>query len=103
MTAAPTRLALPLGLIAFAAYVALVPWTSRVWLRTGDEPPYLIAAHSIAYDNDLDLRNNYDPNVYLGWYTTPGLAHQTRTRADGAEFLVHTYGLPFLIAPAYRL
>ncbi|MBI3764783.1 MAG: hypothetical protein HY260_23325 [Chloroflexi bacterium] len=103
MTAAPTRLALPLGLIAFAVYVALVPWTSRVWLRTGDEPHYLIAAHSIAYDNDLDLRNNYDPNVYLGWYTTPGLAHQTRTRADGAEFLVHTYGLPFLIAPAYRL
>lgn len=103
MTAPSTRLALPLGLITLAVYLALVPWTSRVWLRTGDEPHYLIAAHSLAYDGDLDLSNNYDPNVYLNWYTTADLGRQVRTRGDGAQFLVHTYGLPFLIAPVYRL
>jgi hypothetical protein len=99
----PTRLALPLGLITLAVYLALLPWTTRVWLRTGDEPHYLIAAHSLAYDGDFDLSNNYDPDVYQNWYTVADIGRQVRIRADGAQFLVHTYGLPLLLAPVYRL
>jgi hypothetical protein len=99
----PIRLALPIGLATLAVYLALLPWTTQVWLRSGDEPHYLIAAHSLAHDGDFDLRNNYDPEVYQNWYTVADLGKQVRTRADGAEFLVHTYGLPLLIAPVYRL
>ncbi|MEP7359727.1 MAG: hypothetical protein ABI847_20920, partial [Anaerolineales bacterium] len=97
------RLALPLRLAVFAVYLALLPWTSQVWLKTGDEPHYLVAAASLARDGDLDLRNNYDPAVYLDWYTANNLTPHVKTRADGAEFLIHTYGLPFLIAPAFWL
>jgi len=98
-----TRLILPLRLGLFAVYLALLPWTSQVWLKTGDEPHYLVAAASLARDGDFDLRNNYDPAVYLDWYTANNLTPHVKTRADGAEFLIHTYGLPLLIAPAYWL
>ena len=63
MNAAGARLALPLRLAVFAVYLALLPWTSQVWLKTGDEPHYLVAAASLAQDGDFDLRNNYDPAV----------------------------------------
>ena len=62
-----------------------------------------MAAASIARDGDLDLRNNYDPAVYLDWYTAANLTPHVKTRSDGAQFLNHTYGLPLLIAPAYWL
>jgi hypothetical protein len=97
------RLALPLTLAVLAIYIALLPWTGQVWVRTGDEPHYLIAADSLVRDGDLDLRNNYDPNVYLDWYPSPNLDRQVKFRADGAQFLIHTYGLSILIAPAYWL
>jgi hypothetical protein len=103
MSNSATRLAFPLTLLVFAVYVALLPWTGQVWLRTGDEPHYLIAADSLVRDGDLDLRNNYDAQVYLDWYPAANLDRQVQTRADGAQFLIHTYGLPFLIAPAYWL
>src|SRR6266851_4907202 len=103
MSNSATRLAFPLTLLVLAFYLALLPWTGQVWLRTGDEPHYLIAADSLVRDGDLDLRNNYAPKVYLDWYPGATLDRQVKTRADGAQFLVHTYGLPFLIAPAYWL
>ena len=83
--------------------MALLPWTGQVWLRTGDEPHYLIAADSLVRDGDFDLSNNYNPNVFLDWYASPNLDRQVKARADGAQFLIHTYGLSILIAPAYWL
>src|SRR5258706_1029740 len=100
---AARRFALPLTLFVLAVYVALLPWTGQVWPRTGDEPHYLVAADSLVRDGDFDLRNNYDPGVYLDWYASPNLAPQVKQRADGAQFLIHTYGLSLLIAPAYWL
>ena len=44
--------------IAFAVYL-LVFVEMRPLDSTGDEPHYLITAESIAYDFDLDLRNDY--------------------------------------------
>ena len=103
MSTPAKRLVIPLTLLVLAGYVALLPWTGQVWVRTGDEPHYLIAADSLVRDLDFDLRNNYDPGVYLDWYPSPTLDRQVKTRADGAQFLVHTYGLSLLIAPAYWL
>ncbi len=103
MSTPAKRLAIPLTLLVLACYVALLPWTGQVWVRTGDEPHYLIAADSLVRDLDFDLRNNYDPAVYLDWYPSPTLDRQVKIRADGAQFLIHTYGLSLLIAPAYWL
>ena len=97
------RFALPLSLFVLAIYVALLPWTGQVWARTGDEPHYLIAADSLVRDGDFDLRNNYNPAVFLDWYASPNLSRQVKIRADGAQFLIHPYGLSILIAPAYWL
>src|SRR5258708_25212057 len=97
------RLAIPLTLFVLAVYLALLPWTEQVWLRTGDEPHYLIAADSLVRDGDFDLSNNYNPSVFLDWYVSPNLNRQVKSRADGAQFLIHTYGLSLLIAPAYWL
>src|SRR5437868_12067054 len=101
MSTASKRLALPLTLLVLALYLALLPWTGQVWLRTGDEPHYLVAADSLVRDGDFDLSNNYNPSVFLDWYASPNLDRQVKTRADGAQFLIHTYGLPLLIVPAY--
>jgi len=90
-------------LSVLAVYVALLPWTGQVWTRTGDEPHYLVAADSLARGDGFDLRHSYNPAVYLDWYPSPNLNPQVQTRPDGAEYLIHTYGLPLLIAPAYWL
>src|SRR5258706_5662614 len=103
MTPSAKRIALPITLLVLAIYLALVPWTGQVWPRTGDEPHYLVAADSLVRDGDFDLRNNYVPGVYLDWYPSPNLNPQVKQRVDGAPFLIHTYGLAILIAPAYWL
>ena len=103
MSTRATRFAFVLTLLVLAVYLALLPWTGQVWTRTGDEPHYLVAADSLVRDGDFDLRNNYVPSVYLDWYPSANLTPQVKERADGAQFLVHTYGLSLLIAPAYWL
>src|SRR5271169_4573197 len=103
MASAQTRLVYPITLLVLAVYLALLPWTEQAWLRTGDEPHYLVAAESLARDGDFDLRNNYNPAVYLDWYPAPNLNPQVQARPDGAQYLIHTYGLPLLIAPAFWL
>lgn len=70
---------------------------------TGDEPHYLTTAHSIAYDHDLSLLNNYRDKDYRAFY--PGdLPKRTTPSADGKrELPAEGLGLPFLLAPVYRL
>lgn len=111
MTAALPRLArqqspllgLPIFLLTLAVYVALVPWLGRVWSRSGDEPHYLLAAHSLVRDGDLDLSNNYAQRDYAAFYTDYYLNPHVHLRADGQQVLTHNLGLSFLIAPAYAL
>ena len=53
---------------ALQAIVVLVLWgliTHGTHAGTGDEPHYLAIAHSIAFDGDLDLANNYGANEPL--------------------------------------
>ena len=99
----PTRLGLPVFLLTFALYTALVPWMVRVWQRTGDEPHYLLAAHSLAFDGDFDLSNNYAQRDYLSFYGDWNLTPHTRPGRDGQAVLTHNLGLSLLIAPVYRL
>jgi hypothetical protein len=94
---------LPVFLATLAIYAALVPWMGRVWTRGGDEPHYLLAAHSLVVDGDLDLRNNYAQRDYASFYSEYYLNPHVRVRADGQQVLTHNLGLSFIIAPAYAL
>jgi hypothetical protein len=98
---APT--AFPVFCLTLAVYAALVPWMVRAWQRTGDEPHYLLAAHSLAFDGDLGLTNNYARRDYLSFYGDANLTPHTRPGPNGQAVLSHNLGLSFLIAPAYRL
>jgi hypothetical protein len=70
---------------------------------TGDEPHYLAIAHSIAFDGDVDLSNNYGPNEPLvgGGVLAPESHVQYGTY--GVARPVHDIGLPLLFAPYVRI
>lgn len=91
------------GAAVMALYVALLPFIARVWRTTGDEPHYLLAAHSLVTDLDLDLSNNYQQLDYLAFYYSRDITPQARTTAGGGQILNHYPGLSVLIAPAYAL
>jgi len=88
-------------LLTLFLYLRLVPIVMALWKITGDEPHYLLAAHSIVIDHDLDLKNNYINADYSRFYILAYLDMHTKIQPDGKHFLSHDIGLPFLIAPAY--
>jgi hypothetical protein len=77
--------------------------THGTYAGSGDEPHYLAIAHSIAFDGDLDLANNYGANEPLigGGLLQPD-AH-LRPGADGIMRPVHDIGMPLVFAPYVRL
>ena len=88
-----------LGLCA-AVFVFTGFWTSAEYPPTGDEPHYLLMAHSIVFDHDLRLENNYANQDYLEFrdrlepQVSPGSANSLSR---------HEIAFPVLIAPAYAL
>ncbi|HEY7161875.1 MAG TPA: hypothetical protein VH815_11485, partial [Acidobacteriota bacterium] len=70
---------------------------------TGDEPHYLIVAHSLALDRDISLLNNYQKHHYHYFY--PGeLAKRTSPSADNKrELPAQGLGLSIFLAPFYYL
>jgi hypothetical protein len=86
--------------------VGLVLWgfgTHSTHAGSGDEPHYLAIAHSIAFDGDLDVGNNYgaaEPLIMSGSLVPE--AHR-RHGVDGTYRPIHDVGLPLLIAPYVRL
>jgi hypothetical protein len=88
------------------AIVVLALWgliTHGTYAGSGDEPHYLAIAHSIAFDLDFDLANNYgadEPLVGGG-----GLQPETHVRpgVGGIARPVHDVGLPLVFAPFVRI
>ena len=86
--------------------VLLALWgllTHGTYAGSGDEPHYLAIAHSIAFDGDFDLTNNYgaaEPLVGAGVLRPD--AH-VRTGVDGTARPVHDIGMPLLFAPVVRV
>jgi hypothetical protein len=86
--------------------VALVLWglaTHGTHAGEGDEPHYLAIAHSIAFDFDLDVSNNYGAREpFLGGGELEPRDH-TRQGLDGQLRPIHDVGLPLLYAPFARV
>ena len=88
----------------------------RHHLLTGDEPSYLLMAHSLVFDGDLDLSNNRQDALHFGRHQLLGdqqfgfnfYNRIAQGRLSGKEkdwgdrqYFINRPGLPLLIAPAY--
>jgi hypothetical protein len=91
---------------ALQAIVFVLLWgfiTHGTYAGSGDEPHYLATAHSIAFDGDLDLANNYgsDEPLVGGGVLQPD--SHVRPGVDGTARPVHDIGLPLVFAPIVRV
>jgi hypothetical protein len=79
-------------------------WLSFSFPTTGDEPHYLLLAHSIANDGDLDLKNNLDAEDFLRFCWVGFPFHYFAAAPGGGVYSMGYNGLfPFILAPGYAL
>lgn len=91
-------------LLPFAFYLALIPWSIHERAPDGDEPWFLLVTHSIAYDFDLDLANNYRDQDSLTFMPRAiGPQPGDPEEPDGAVYARHGALLQTVMAPAYRV
>jgi hypothetical protein len=85
-------------------YWWLLPWSTAERPPDGDEPWYLLMTHSLAFDLDAELTNNYRQGDWRGFLDRP-LEPQPGDPVGphGELYSRHNAFLPLLLAPAYRL
>lgn len=68
----------------------------------GDEPSYLTIMHSMVFDHDIIMENNYLAKDYKRYYSGiyPMFSHFGK---DGHNYPHHSIGLPLMLSPAYWL
>src|SRR5262245_40119939 len=87
----------------FLIYAVLaIAVTSPRMPPTGDEPHYLVTAHSLAVDGDLELKNNYVNGDYRLFYPSI-LAKRTTLTPDHSELPAFGPGLSMFLTPFYWL
>jgi hypothetical protein len=87
---------------ALAAYLALGAFLPGAAGPQGDEPHYLLMAHSLWTDGDLDLADDYGGQEYRAFYADTLEPHLSRNRRGGA-YSNHMPGLGLLLLPGYAL
>ena len=89
--------------ITFLAYLSYSMNVLPQMRLSGDEPSYLMITYSMIYDNDIDLKNNYENKDYhkfgREWETNPTAVNT----ADGRLLPIHSVGFPILLIPAFLL
>lgn len=96
------------AVLVFLVTLGFLVWQTphfkeTVGYPTGDEPYYLLIAHSIVHDGDIELSNNFVNRDYFHYW--PGdlyPLHETKTVIPGL-YSKHTPGTAFLILPGYAL
>jgi len=100
----PERPSVAFFLLPLVVYLALLPWSSEQRPLDGDEPYYLLITHSLAYDFDADLTNNYAAGDWSGWLDRPLEPQPGDPVGSGGElYSRHNEALPLLLVPAYRV
>jgi len=78
---------------------------TRLPFFSGDEPHYLLIAHSLVHDRDFDLTNNYAKRDYART-VLPGSAlnrHVIKRGETGPVYSFHSPGVAFVLTPFYAL
>lgn len=99
----PRRPPWPFFALPLIVYVAILPWSSVHHPPDGDEPHYLLLTHSLAYDLDADLKNNYergDSRRFVDRRLQPQPGDPLGRR--GELYSRHNMLLPLLLSPFYR-
>lgn len=100
----PTRPPWPFFVLPLTIYLAILPWSSAQHPPDGDEPHYLLLTHSLAYDLDTDLTNNYEAGHSLSFMDRElGPQQGDPVGQQGELYSRHNMLLPLLLAPFYRL
>ncbi len=76
---------------------------TSVRFPTGDEPYYLLIAHSLVHDGDFELTNNFANRDYNAYYPIELTPRHEAITPKPILVSKHALGLPLLIAPAYAL
>jgi len=100
----PQRPSVLFFLLPFVVYLAILPWSTRHRQPDGDEPFYLLLTHSLAYDFDADLTNNYargDWRHFMDRAIEPQPGDPVGPH--GERYSRHNELLPMALVPAYRL
>jgi len=103
-TRVPARPSALFFLLPLAAYLAILPWSAGHRQPDGDEPFNLLITHSLAYDFDADLTNNYAAGDWKHFMERPIEPQAGDPHGPHGEiYSRHNEALPLLLAPAYRL
>jgi hypothetical protein len=90
--------------LPLVVYLAILPWSARHRQPDGDEPFYLLVTHSLAYDFDADLKNNYAHRDWRFFMDRP-IEPQPGDPVgpNGERYSRHNEMLPLALVPAYRV
>ncbi|MBN2053343.1 hypothetical protein JW905_00390 [bacterium] len=94
--------------VAVALCVSILPvlYTLEVFETrrhpVGDEPSYLTITHSLVFDHDIIMENNYIEGDYRRFYSGP-YPMFTHLGKDGHNYPHHSIGLPLFLTPVYYL
>ncbi|HEX7184502.1 MAG TPA: hypothetical protein VF756_21935, partial [Thermoanaerobaculia bacterium] len=90
--------------LPFIAYLAILPWSTGQRQPDGDEPYYLLITHSLAYDFDAELTNNYTAGHWRHFMKRPIRPQPGDPVGPRGElYSRHNELLPIALVPAYRL
>ena len=67
----------------------------------GDEPHYLVIAHSLLADGDLQIENNHEARDYEPFWSGLLPPHFLQRGIDRIIYSIHAPGLPVLLLPFY--
>ena len=69
----------------------------------GDEPHYLVIAHSLIADGDLRIENNHEARHYEPFWPAVLPPHFLQRGIDRVIYSIHAPGLPVLLLPFYAI
>jgi len=107
----PLKELLILFLVAFIAYhLAALCLVSAGLAYSGDEPYYLLTAHSLYQDRDINLARNYDDQDYFHFFPRElypklrlGAYARFGRKGTGYVYPINQPGISVLILPYYAL
>ena len=89
---------------SLALYLLLGALHARAVGPGGDEPHYLVIAHSLLKDGDLQIENNHVQGDYRAFWAGPPLRPDYMTRGlNGQIYSIHAPGIAALVLPVYAV